>query len=346
MNTARTTSGSLAFAALLGSFALPVLVLAFASTARGSFSNAGCSGAYGWPLKPFAETHPVRGNLGDLRTRYEGPRTDETLETGEGSLSFHQGLDINAPDGTPVYAVSSGTVTRARGRRATVTCGNGRSFQYWHIQEAVRVGQRVEAGKTVIGFILPKREHVHLTELRNGQAVNPLAPGHLTPYHDTTRPQVVRISIHDAADRLEETAEDVSGHVFFVAEATDTPAVPVRGKWHGGYPVTPALVTGRIEHDGRTVVATRIAWDVRRSVPKNDRFWQKFARGTYQNWPVFGSEKYRHERGRYLFRLGARGIDTRVLRRGEYELVVTATDTAGNRDERRLRFTVQHGADV
>jgi murein DD-endopeptidase MepM/ murein hydrolase activator NlpD len=340
MTTTRTHSAAWALAALGTSFVLLISAFSFASVARAGSSQEGCVGAYGWPVKPFGQAHPVRGNFGDPRTRYDSPRSDETLLEGDGALSFHQGLDINAPDGSPVYAVASGRVVRARGRRVTVVCGNGRSFQYWHIYEAVRVGQHVDAGKTVVGFILPKREHVHLTHLENGRPVNPLVPGNLTPYRDTTSPSVLGISIRRDEESQDEDPDTARGPVVFVAEAVDTPALPVEGRWQGGFPVTPAQVMWRIERGGCVVVPQRVAWNVRGSVPRNDRFFDAFARGTYQNWPVFGSEKFRFEKGKYLFRLSVRPFDSRRLRDGEYDLVVTAADTAGNRDEQRLRFTV------
>ncbi len=302
----------------------------------------GRTGAYRWPLKPFNKAHPVRGNFGDPRTRFAEPRSDEAL-LGDGVFSFHQGVDINAPDGTPVYPVSSGKVTRVPGERVTVACGNGRSFQYWHIEPVVRVGQRVEAGKTVLGHILPLHEHVHLTHLENGKAVNPLAPGHLTPYRDATRPNVLRIGVRSVTGR-DGPARRLAGRLFFVVEVVDMPALPVQGRWHGGYPVTPALITWRIQRASRIVVPERVAWDVRRSVPKNDRFWAAFARGTYQNWPVFDSQHHRFERGKLLFKLSARPFDTRRLADGAYELVVTAEDTVGNRDVGRLSFTTDNSS--
>lgn len=104
----------------------------------------------------------------------------------------------------------------------------------------------------------------------------------LTPYRDKTVPKVLAVSLKRRGTLL-----DLS------AEAIDMPSLPVPGRWHG-FPVSPALVTWRIEsNDGRVVVGPRVARDVRRLVPKNDRFWSTFARGTHQNWPVFDGNKER-----------------------------------------------------
>ena len=272
------------------------------TAAQASSARTGCTGAYGWPVTPFDRPHPIRGGFGDPRTVFKGADSEQTILRGDGSFSFHQGLDISAPDGSPVYAVASGTVVRARGGRVTVDCGNGRSMQYWHIDPIARVGQHAVAGRTVLGVVQPKREHIHLTHLENDRAVNPLAPNRLTPYRDTTVPRVLGISID---------------HGGLVAEAVDMPSLPVPGRWHG-FPITPALVTWRIEsRDGRVVSGPFVARDVRRLVPKNDRFWETFARGTHQNWPVFDGRKKRGMTGRYVFRLTTEGSGRQTLRSGE-----------------------------
>jgi Peptidase family M23 len=335
MTTPRTTSTAralLALAALL-LFLLCAVAFALTSAASAGSPKTGCTGTYGWPVKPFDRAHPIRGSFGDPRTVFTGPRSEQTLLAGDGSFSFHQGLDISAPDGSPVYAIAAGTVTRARGGRVTVDCGNGRSFQYWHIEPIARVGQRAVAGRTLLGFVQPKREHVHLTHLEKRRAVSPLAPGRLTPYRDATSPKVLTVSIDRRA----------GGLVDFTAEAIDMPALPVPGRWHG-FPVTPALLTWRIEtSDGRIVVHRRVARDVRQVVPKNNLFWRTFARGAHQNWPVFAGCKEKLMSARYLFVLAARPFDTTTLRDGEYVLVVSAEDAAGNRDIRRMPFGVANG---
>jgi Peptidase family M23 len=326
MATSRTNRAVGAIVALaLPFFLFAAVGLMLDTAARASSAGTGCTGAYGWPVKPFDRPHPIRGGFGDPRTVFKGADSEQTILRGDGSFSFHQGLDISAPDGSPVYAVASGIVVRARGGRVTVDCGNGRSMQYWHIDPIARVGQHTVAGRTVLGVVQPKREHVHLTHLEDGRAVNPLARNRLTPYRDATVPRVLWISID---------------HGELVAEAVDMPSRPVPGRWHG-FPITPALVTWRIEsRDGRVVSGPFVARDVRRLVPRNDGFWKTFARGTHQNWPVFDGRKQRGMTGRYVFRLTAKGSGAQTLRSGEYIVVVVASDSAGNRGVARRSLSV------
>ena len=50
----------------------------------------------------------------------------------------------------------------------------------------MHAGEQVIASKTILGTIRRRWNHVHLAEIRDSCAVNPLMPGHLTPYLDTT----------------------------------------------------------------------------------------------------------------------------------------------------------------
>src|SRR2546429_9856699 len=88
-------SGRRVFRALV--LAVAVFVLAVSSAA-----------AYPWPIKPFNAQHAIRGNFDDPRALRE-----IVDAAGYNPLSFHSGVDIQAPDGTPVYAVESGEVTFA-----------------------------------------------------------------------------------------------------------------------------------------------------------------------------------------------------------------------------------------
>ncbi len=312
----------------------------------------GCSGPYGWPVKPFDRPHQARAAFGDPRTQFAGPPTLDTLLNGRGSFSFHQGVDITAPDGTAVYPVASGTVTQVTREWVAVDCGNGRSFEYWHIDARVRAGQKVVAGQTVLGLIQRSEAHVHLTQLENGRATNPLAQGRLTPYHDTTTPEIHSVMFRTDERGPDSMLQSLSGHVYLLTEAVDraesidTPGLRTPGVYRN-WPVTPARLTWSIERwNGKVVVGTRIARDVRRFVPRNDLFWSTFARGTSQNQSVFGKHYSYLQHGRFLFKLTPRPFDTHTLRDGVYDLVVTASDIAGHRAVTRVRFTVDNGQDA
>src|SRR5215831_11445743 len=59
--------------------------------------------AYGWPIEPFHRQHAIRGYFGDPRTlAREGPLGVDN-ELSPGSFTFHNGVDIVAGTGTPVY---------------------------------------------------------------------------------------------------------------------------------------------------------------------------------------------------------------------------------------------------
>ena len=319
--------------------------LGASEAARPERANAGVSAyatiAYGWPLKPFHSPHPVRGNFGDPRTVLDGPPTAATLYHGSGSFSFHRGVDIYGSRGAKVYPVRSGIVVFLSASHVNIRASDGTTFEYWHIGSHRLPGTIVHAYKTVLGTI-GSTGHVDLTEVQNGHAVNPLARGHLTPYTDTTHPVVasLRLQSDNAGSVL--FPNYVSGSVWLVAHAFDKPSLPVPGNWHG-LPVTPALVSWRIQQpSGTVVVPTRVAADFRTSVPGNDAFWSTYARGTFQNMTAFDNHYSYMQPGCYLFLLSPAKFDTHSLRDGVYDLVVTATDVRGNSSSRSLRFTIHN----
>jgi len=299
--------------------------------------------SYGWPVKPFDQPHPVRGSFGDPRTVFAGPPTERTLLSGAGSFQFHFGIDVSAPDGTSVYPVASGTVRGLHKDWLSVDCGDGRVFQYWHVDPVVAAGSHVEADRTVLGRIVKEAGHVHLTEIDDGVTVNPLAPGHLGPYEDHTTPQVGEVSFRRSVGSADLMPEFLRGSVEIVASAQDMPSVHVPGEWHD-LPVTPALVEWRIAQatTHRVVVPEHVAYDVRHTLPANNSFWTVYARGTHQNMCVFGKHYSYMQPGEYLFRLTPGGFDTKTLQDGVYELVVTATDIRGNSSSVAVRFSVHN----
>jgi hypothetical protein len=298
---------------------------------------------YGWPIKPFDEQHPVRGNFGDPRMIFSGRPTMAAVMRGTVTASFHTGVDICAPNGTAVYPVASGVVTSLAPDWITVDSGNGQAFEYWHITPTVRVGDHVEERQTVLGHIIRGQGHVHLTQIDNGRKVNPLAPGRLGPYADTTAPQVTSISFRRGAGGPTLLPNFLRGRVELIASAYDRPTLPAPGIWHD-MPTTPALMTWHIENSstGKVVVAERVAHDHRNTEPADTEFSSAYARGTFQNMAVFVKYYSYMQPGQFLFRLAPQGFDTRTLRDGVYDLVVTATDIRGNKGSLTQRFTVHN----
>lgn len=296
--------------------------------------------SYCWPVAPFDRQHPVRGGFGDPRTLFRAPPTLAGLYTGPGSFSFHQGVDITAPDGTAVFPVVDGVVSSLNAGRVFVESGNRRHFEYWHIAPAVDVGQRVVAQRTVLGHILHGQAHVHLTEIDAGRVTDPLSPGHLTPYADRTIPRVASITLRRRDDASPEMPNFVRGTVYVAVEAYDTPTMRVPGIW-GEMPITPALLRWHVETwNGKVVLRERTAWDTRRTLPPNSEFWRYYLRGTFQNMAVFGKHYSWLQPGCFVFRTAT--LDTRRLPDNVYRLVVSVADIRGNASTTSLRFSVHN----
>jgi murein DD-endopeptidase MepM/ murein hydrolase activator NlpD len=298
--------------------------------------------SYGWPVKPFDRQHPVRGNFGDPRTTFDGGPLSAC------DCSFHQGIDISAPDGTAVYALEAGVVRTVTREWVQVDGGHGHAFQYWHVHALVHEGDHVEKQQTVIGRIIVASEHVHLTELQDGRPVNPLAPGHIGPYADTTTPRVTSISFRTSDTGRAILPELVHGNIEIVAAAQDSQSIPAPGIWKG-LPVTPAKVSFRIERvmpkPARLVVRETVARDVTERLPTASSLWTTYARGSYMNMPNFATHRYWLQPGSYLFDLTPALLSTRSLGNGVFRITVTATDTAGNAGSSSQLFSVHNDGD-
>ena len=97
-------------------------------------------------------------------------------------VKLHKGMDIAAPQGSPIYAVLDGTVEAAGraggyGNFVKLQHGGGIETGYGHmIRFAVARGERVRQGD-VIGWVgstgLSTGPHLHWEVWRNGQSINP-----------------------------------------------------------------------------------------------------------------------------------------------------------------------------
>lgn len=102
-----------------------------------------------------------------------------------GYKRMHNGIDMAAATGTPVYAAKSGRVTLTSfqaggaGNYVSINHGDGFSSIYMHLNSyIVSAGQYVNAGQ-VIGYVgstgLSSGPHLHFGISYNGKYVNPLA---------------------------------------------------------------------------------------------------------------------------------------------------------------------------
>ncbi|MBY0088717.1 stalk domain-containing protein [Brevibacillus brevis] len=118
----------------------------------------------------------------------------EWTETNSGSVRSHEGIDIMAPKGTPIYSVSDGTINKVGwntygGWRVNITDENGQYRMYYaHLQAYVPglyVGKTIKAGQ-LIGFVGDTgyggtgtvgmfEPHLHFGLYRNstGKAIDP-----------------------------------------------------------------------------------------------------------------------------------------------------------------------------
>jgi murein DD-endopeptidase MepM/ murein hydrolase activator NlpD/ABC-type cobalt transport system substrate-binding protein len=121
-------------------------------------------------------------NFGVVSGRFTsgfGYRTDPI----SGRRAFHNGIDIAAPAGTPVYAYANGRVITAGwvgmgGNGVVIDHGNGLRTVYYHLSRIdVSVGQSVSVGQRVGGVGTTgysTGNHLHFGVLLHGTPVNPL----------------------------------------------------------------------------------------------------------------------------------------------------------------------------
>lgn len=137
--------------------------------------------------KGFMTHLPLRP--GDYRVSSGfGPRTPPRTPNGRGS-SNHEGIDLSAPSGTPIFAAGPGTVEVAEmrggyGYAVYIRHDNGYVTRYGHMLEppSVRAGQRVEGGQQIGKVGSTGRSsgpHLHFEVRRpNGSAINPAGCAH------------------------------------------------------------------------------------------------------------------------------------------------------------------------
>jgi peptidase M23-like protein len=273
--------------------------------------------SYHWPVAPFDRQHPVRGYFSDPRD-------------GAKRSTFHFGIDIAVPDGTPVHAVEAGTVHLEGKRNVAVLSGDGRrAFGYWHIVPSVQHRQWV-GQHALLGRVARTWGHVHFAERIGGEYVNPLRPGGLGPYTDPSSPRIERIVVSRRGKELD--SDHVTGAVDLIVEAFDRPALRVPDPRWVDMPVAPALVRWRIVRFGKAVVPWTTSADFRSTLPPARLFPRVYAPGSRQNHP--------RRPGVLRFYL-ARRWRSGAHANGEYRLDVAVSDVEGNRAVAHLRLVLR-----
>ena len=136
------------------------------------------------PVTPTQPASPSSGETWMVPCTYRqfsSPFGQRESPGGVGSTN-HQGVDLAGPEGTPIYASKSGTVTvakssRSAGNYVTINHGGGYSSIYMHMQYyVVSKGQTVKQGQ-VIGYMgstgVVTGTHLHFGIIKDGNYVNP-----------------------------------------------------------------------------------------------------------------------------------------------------------------------------
>jgi len=117
---------------------------------------------------------PTKGRISSVF----GPRRSPI----SGRLEMHNGLDIAAPRGTPIYATANGKITEAGyngGYGNVITIDHGYSYKtrYAHLSSfAIEKGDQMQKGD-IIGYMgstgRSTSSHLHYEVLKDGVAINP-----------------------------------------------------------------------------------------------------------------------------------------------------------------------------
>jgi Peptidase family M23 len=291
--------------------------------------SAPAAAAYPWPVKPFNVQHPIRGNFDDPRAL-----RGSIDAVGNNPLSFHSGVDIQAPDGTPVYAIEAGQVEFPTASAVAVGTPYAAPhaplmFGYWHVLPVVVPFQHVARGQ-LLGYVKAGEGHVHLSEKRFGEYVNPLRRGGLTPYRDTTPPVIRRLVFYRCGTATEIKSDAVDACVDVAVDAYDPPPIAPEPPW-SDVVLSPARISWTGLFGGAWLPLAYHAQSVDfislLTIPLTD----VYAPGTVMNGP--------NAPGDYRYWL-AHTVDTTLLGDGARTIVVTASDVRGNTTTAALEFTV------
>jgi len=188
-------------------------------------SSVGKKKSYRYKLPDGSETYFAEDGTSARKTFLKTPLKFARVTSGFGSrfhpilnyVGSHNGVDYGTPQGTPVWAVADGTVTRAgydKGGGNMVCVKHVMSLEtcYLHLSKIdVTVGSRI-AQKTVVGESgstgLSTGPHLHFAMKRGGAFVNPLNQNF--PRADPLSKELLR----DFKERIADVAARMSAKPF------------------------------------------------------------------------------------------------------------------------------------
>lgn len=134
-----------------------------------------------------APAMPGFGAGGGLVRPVTGAKLVDTWGAARSGGRSHEGIDIMAPEGTPIHAIAGGTIVQGfqnqyGGVVVRIQGDDGRFYYYAHLTpgsiDHLRVGQRVRAAEVIggvghTGNAAGTPDHLHLQVRENGRWVNP-----------------------------------------------------------------------------------------------------------------------------------------------------------------------------
>ena len=126
----------------------------------------------------------------------QGAKLTDTFGAARSGGRKHEGIDIFAPEGTPIHAVAGGTIVQGftnglGGNVVRIQGDDGRFYYYAHLTggstDHLKVGQHVSAGQVIggvghTGDAAGTPNHLHFQVRQGGQWLNPY--NFLTPLPD------------------------------------------------------------------------------------------------------------------------------------------------------------------
>ena len=175
---------------------------------------------------------------------------------------------------------------------------------------------------------------MHFTEIHSGSYVNPLRPGGITPYVDSTSPTVVTLFAAVGTRKL--ALDGLAGTVDLLVETYDTPPAPLPAPPWNLTRVAPALHPLAARARGRDDGAR----GARRSTSaRSSRRGRQFA-AVYAPWTTLNRPG---RPARLVFYL-ARALGLEARARGRYRLQVAVFDSQGNSARAGVWITVANAA--